>query len=64
MTEFAQKPSKDSPFSREEDQELREALREAYATAFPNPERQGCPSKSKLTALTQVPQKKNYFEQN
>ena len=51
MAEFTQKPFTDNPFSREEERELRESLREAYATDFPNPERQGCPDKSKLAAL-------------
>jgi len=51
MAEFTPKQSKDGPFSRKEERELREALRESYATDFPNPERQGCPEKSKLNAL-------------
>jgi len=51
MTEFTQKSSKEGPFTREEERALRESLREAYAASFPNPERQGCPDKSKLTAL-------------
>ncbi len=51
MAEFTQKPSTDSPFTREEERALRESLREAYERAFPNPERQGCPDRSELTAL-------------
>ena len=51
MAEFTEKPSTDSPFTREEERALRESLREAYETAFPNPERHGCPDRSKLAAL-------------
>ena len=51
MAEFTQKSSKESPFTREEERALRESLREAYETAFPNLQRHGCPDRSKLTAL-------------
>jgi len=51
MAEFIQTPSTDSPFTREEERALRESLKEAYETALPNPQRQGCPDKSKLAAL-------------
>lgn len=51
MAEFTQKPSTESPFTREEERALRESLEEAYEASFRNPERQGCPDRSKLTAL-------------
>ena len=51
MSESSTKQSKDNPFSRKEEREIREALRQTYATEFPNPKREGCPDKPKLRAL-------------
>ena len=51
MAEFSTKQSKDNPFSRKEEREIRETLRQTYATEFPNPKREGCPDKPKLRAL-------------
>ncbi len=51
MAQLTPKESMDRPFSREEERELRQALRESYTTDFPNPERHGCPEKSKLNGL-------------
>jgi hypothetical protein len=51
MAEFTPKPSKNRPFTRKEEREFREALSVCYATDFPNPERLGCPDKSRLNAL-------------
>jgi hypothetical protein len=51
MHEFSTKQPKDSPFSRKDEREIREALRQTYATEFPNPKREGCPDKPKLRAL-------------
>jgi hypothetical protein len=39
------------PFSKEDDQRLREAGRRYFSTAFPNPDRIGCPSKDILKAM-------------
>jgi hypothetical protein len=51
MAQFTPKQSMNRPFSREEERELRQALRESYTTDFPNPERHGCPDKSQLKGL-------------
>jgi hypothetical protein len=51
MAQFTPKQSVDRPFSREEERELRQALRESYTADFPNPERHDCPDKSKLNGL-------------
>jgi len=51
MDEPNLKQSKNDRLSRKEDQRLREALREAYARDFPNPERHGCPGTPTLQKL-------------
>ncbi|MGH9424829.1 MAG: hypothetical protein ACRD2L_00760 [Terriglobia bacterium] len=51
MAESSKEQSKGNPFSRKEEREMREALRQTYATEFPNPKRDGCPDKPKLRAL-------------
>lgn len=51
MHEFSTKQPKDSQFSRKDEREIREALRQTYATEFPNPKREACPDKPKLRAL-------------
>jgi len=51
MAEFSTKQSKDNPISRKEEREIREALRQTYASEFPNPKREGCPNKATLRAL-------------
>jgi len=51
MAESNTKPSNENLFSRSEDRDLRETLRQTYATEFPNPKREGCPGKLKLRAL-------------
>lgn len=51
MAELTPKQSNDNPFSRKEERELREALRQAYEADFPNPERQGCPDNLPLRTL-------------
>jgi hypothetical protein len=51
MDESSTKQSKDSPFSRKQEREMRETLRQTYANEFPNPQREGCPAKPKLRAL-------------
>lgn len=51
MAEFTPKQSKDNPLSRKEEREIRETLRQTYATEFPNPKREGCPGKPKLRTL-------------
>jgi hypothetical protein len=51
MAELTPKQSNDNPLSREEERELREALRQAYEADFPNPERHGCPDKGTLRTL-------------
>ena len=52
MVESSSKPKQDS-FSRKEEREMRETLRDIFATDFPNPERRGCPEnvEAKLKAL-------------
>jgi hypothetical protein len=52
MVESSSKPKQDS-FSRKEEREVRETLRDIFATDFPNPERRGCPENvdAKLKAL-------------
>ena len=51
MAESTPKQSKNDRLSRKEDRRLREALREAYASDFPNPERHGCPGTPTLQQL-------------
>jgi len=51
MVESSTKQSKENPFSRKEEREIRETLRQTYATEFPNPKREGCPDKAKLRTL-------------
>jgi hypothetical protein len=51
MEKATSKQSKDNRFSRKEEREIRETLRQTYATEFPNPKREGCPDKPKLGAL-------------
>ena len=52
MVESSSKPKQDS-FSPKEEREMRETLRDIFATDFPNPERRGCPEnvEAKLKAL-------------
>jgi len=42
-----------NPFSKRDEERLIEAGRQYYSTAFPNPERVGCPDRSILEALAQ-----------
>jgi len=53
MGDSSSKPSKQDALTRDEEIEIRERLRDIFATDFPNPERRGCPenSKAKLKAL-------------
>jgi len=53
MVESSSKPSKQDSLSPKEEREMREALRNIFATDFPNPERRGCPEnvEAKLKAL-------------
>jgi hypothetical protein len=44
MPESSTKQSKDNPFSRKHEREIREALKETYASGFLNPKREGCPT--------------------
>jgi len=49
----ARKPLEDDSVSLREEREMREKLRDIFATEFPNPERRGCPenARAKLKAL-------------
>jgi hypothetical protein len=53
MVDSTSKPSKPDSLSPKEEREMRGALREIFATDFPNPERRGCPEnvEAKLKAL-------------
>ena len=53
MVESSSKPSKQDSLSPTEEREMRETLRDIFATDFPNPERLGCPEnvEAKLKAL-------------
>jgi hypothetical protein len=53
MVDSTSKPSKPDSLSPKEEREMREALRDIFATDFPNPERRGCPEnvEAKLKAL-------------
>ncbi len=53
MANSTSKPSKDDSLSPKEEREMREALRDIFATDFPNQERRGCPENvgDKLKAL-------------
>ena len=53
MVDSTSKPSKQDSMSPKEEREMREALRDIFATDFPNPERRGCPEnvEAKLKAL-------------
>jgi hypothetical protein len=54
MVDSSSKPSKPDSLSRnKEEREMRETLRDIFATDFPNPERRGCPEnvEAKLKAL-------------
>ncbi|MCI0625486.1 MAG: hypothetical protein L0387_28220 [Acidobacteria bacterium] len=51
MAKTTSKQSKDNRFSRKEEREIREALRQTYASESPNPNREGCPNKATLRAL-------------
>ena len=52
MVESSSKLKQDS-LSAKEEREMRETLRDIFATDFPNPERRGCPEnvEAKLKAL-------------
>ena len=43
MVDSTSKPSKPDSLSPKEEREMRETLRDIFATDFPNPERRGCP---------------------
>lgn len=53
MVDSTSKPSKDDSLNPKEEREMRETLRDIFATDFPNPERRGCPenAEAKLKAL-------------
>jgi len=53
MVDSTSKPSKPDSLSPKEEREMRETLRDIFATDFPNPERRGCPENvdAKLKAL-------------
>jgi len=53
MVDSTSKPSKDDSLSPKEEREMRETLRDIFATDFPNPERRECPenAEAKLKAL-------------
>src|SRR6185295_13152760 len=53
MVDSTSKPSKPDSLSPKEEREMRETLRDIFATDFPNPERRGCPEnvEAKLKAL-------------
>ena len=53
MVDSTSKPSKRDSLSPKEEREMRETLRDIFATDFPNPERRGCPEnvEAKLKAL-------------
>jgi hypothetical protein len=51
MSKFGTKQSKVNRFTRKQEREIREALRQTYACEFPNPKREGCPDKPKLRTL-------------
>jgi hypothetical protein len=53
MVDSSSKPSKPDSLSPKGEREMRETLRDIFATGFPNPERRGCPEnvEAKLKAL-------------
>jgi hypothetical protein len=51
MQDSDSKPSKAESMNPKDEREMRETLKDVFATGFPNPERHGCPESVKVKAL-------------